>query len=371
MNVVSRALAGAKSVVTNPTERRLYLARLSWLAGGSAAPAWSLEYRRGLTGRFSPKVERFQEQGEEVRHCPGDCEANAPLSHLYEQRYTYQISNTVVNSTSGAPIMRGTSGSPFFVRESISWPFESIVSHGLDIPEQRQVGLNLTQLTFVFPSTANYYHWLVEELPLLLRTRELPGDVLVAVSANSVTEKHYFVAEQLGISLKLVPQVISLSQQIMPGRASDSWFIHPGDQTALFAFGRIATKNFSPSESTKIYVSRKNSKRALAGEDQLEDLLRSEGFFIAHLESMAWRDQISLFQGAEVVVGPHGAGLANLVFTNPKALVIELINGYHYNRCFEWICHMAGHSYKKIDVDSDNADLLPNQLAQQILTYLK
>ena len=371
MNVVGRALTVAKSMVTNSAERRPYLARLKWLAGGSAIQAWSLEYRRGLTGRFSPTVERIQEQGEKVQRCPVDCGVSAPLSHLYERRYTYQISNTVVNSASGATVMRGKSESPFFVRESISWPFESILSHGLDIPEQRQVGLNLTQPTFVFPSTANYYHWLIEELPLLLRTRELTGEVLVAVSQNSVTEKHYFVAEQLGFALKLVPQVISLSQQIMPGRASDSWFIHPEDQTALFAFGRIATKNFSPSERTKIYVSRKNSKRALAGEDQLEDLLRSEGFFIAHLESMAWRNQISLFQGAEVVVAPHGAGLANIVFTNSSALTIELINGNHYNRCFEWICHVAGHSYKKIDADSDNADLLPIQLAEQILAYMK
>jgi capsular polysaccharide biosynthesis protein len=162
-----------------------------------------------------------------------------------------------------------------------------------------------------------------------------------------------------------------LSQQIMPGRASDSWFIHPNDYTALFAFGQRATMEQAPSEKTKIYVSRKNSKRALPEEAQLEDLLRSQGFFIAHLESMAWTDQISLFQGADVVVAPHGAGLANLVFTNPGALVIELTNGYHYNRCFEWICHIAAHSYKKIDADSEAQPLQAHQLAEQISNFLE
>jgi len=31
--------------------------------------------------------------------------------------------------------------------------------------------------------------------------------------------------------------------------------------------------------------------------------------------------------------------------------VIELTNGHHYNRCFEWLCHVAGHSYVPIGAD--------------------
>ena len=36
-------------------------------------------------------------------------------------------------------------------------------------------------------------------------------------------------------------------------------------------------------------------------------------------------DQILLFQSAEFIIGPHGAGLANLLFCEPGTKVIELM----------------------------------------------
>ena len=35
-------------------------------------------------------------------------------------------------------------------------------------------------------------------------------------------------------------------------------------------------------------------------------------------------EHIKLFNWEDVVIGPHGAGFSNLVFCNPKALVIEI-----------------------------------------------
>jgi len=76
-----------------------------------------------------------------------------------------------------------------------------------------------------------------------------------------------------------------------------------------------------------------------------------------------------LVAGAKSIAGPHGAGLPDLAFTNPGANVVELANGYHYNRCFEWVCHAAGHTYNKIDADSLTKPLRADQLANMILVY--
>ena len=369
MNTMGRLVAGAKSAITDPVERHAYAARLKWLAGGSALHAWSLEYRRGLTGRFDPEVKRFGEQDEQVLHCPTGCGANAPLSHLYERRFTYQLTDTTVNTTTGATLLCGTSEPPFFVRESISWPFESILSHGLDIPKLKQTESKIIQPAVVFPSTSNYYHWLIEELPLLIRARSLSHDIDVLVSENSITEKHKIVAQQLGFTPIPVPRIVNLNEQVMPGRANDSWFIHPEDYKLLAEFGQNTTHKKEKSPRDKIYVSRRNSPRSLPGEAQLEDILRTHGFFVANLENMPWAEQIALFQGARLVAGPHGAGLSNLVFTNPGANVIELTAGYHYNRCFEWVCHVAGHTYNKIDADALTEPLGVDQLANMILAY--
>ena len=105
----------------------------------------------------------------------------------------------------------------------------------------------------------------------------------------------------------------------------------------------------------KVYISRSRSLRPLAGEKHLEQQLTRSGFVVLHLERTPWVEQIRFFQQARVIAGPHGAGLANLVFAREGTTVIELTVGYMYNRCFEWISHVAGHQYLPLEADSQPA----------------
>ena len=370
MSAVGRVVQSAKSAIGDPIARRGYVARLKWLAGGATLQAWSLEYRRGLTGRFDLQVERSAEENERIYHCPPDCGAHAPLSHLYETRYMYRLANSIVNTVSGATLLCGEGEPPFFVRESISWPFESILSHGLDTPEPGSATQRIPEAATVFASTPNYYHWLIEELPLVLRAHEEFPETTLIVNETGRTQKHDQVAQHLGMTLRNSPLTVTICDHIMPGRANDSWFIHPQDHERLAEFGRSMTKSNSGSNHDCIYISRRKASRSIPQEDALEELLSAQGFFIAHLESMPWSDQISLFQTARVVVGPHGAGLSNLVFTPPGAILVELTNGFHYNRCFEWITHVAGHTYTKIDANAQIPPTPASELAAKIFSYI-
>ena len=368
----NRLRSGVKSTLTDPNFRRTTTARLKWLVRGSGKlQAWSYEYRAGLTGRFHVNATRSAEQREQIVHCPSTCGANAPLSHLYERRFTYRLRDTVVNSNSSATIMWGTPEPPFFIRESISWPFESILSHGLNVPETKSARAlefeNADEPAIVFPSTPNYYHWLIEELPLILRAHQEFPNANYLVFDEQISDKHQTVAHYLGITLQAVPLTIQLADQVLPGRANDSWFIHPQDAQALFHLGKGLTKS-EPRHSEKIYISRRFSSRSLENEEDIEGELAQDGFQIVHLENMPWLNQIQTFQNAEVVVAPHGAGLANLVFTKPGAQLVELTNGYHYNRCFEWICHVQGHDYRKVDADAQQ--LSTTKLIQEISSQL-
>lgn len=368
VSAVRRLIKGAGSAVHDPLVRRGYIARLKWLAGGASLQAWSLVYRRGLSGRFDPQVLRSSEEVEQVYRCPPDCGADAPLSHLYERRYTYVLANTVVNTFSGATLLCTAVEQSFFVRESISWPFESILSHGLDTPEPDGASQRIQGPATVFASNTNDYHWLVEELPLVLRIHEELSSTTLIVNETGRTQKHEIVANHLGMKLMSAPRTTSITEHVMPGRANDSWFIHPQDYLRLAEFGRSLTKNTNGLKHDRVYVSRRYSPRSIPQEGALEDLLRVQGFFIAHLENMTWSDQISLFENARVVVGPHGAGLSNLIFTRPGATVVELTNGFHYNRCFEWITHIADHAYIKVDANAQLAPIGADQLANDILS---
>ncbi|NET86401.1 MAG: glycosyltransferase family 61 protein [Moorea sp. SIO1F2] len=77
--------------------------------------------------------------------------------------------------------------------------------------------------------------------------------------------------------------------------------------------------------SKKIYISRQDSdKRQLINEHELCIFLHSEGFKICTLSNLALADQVNLFQVAEIIIAPHGAGLVNLMFTNKGSYVLEL-----------------------------------------------
>ncbi len=67
----------------------------------------------------------------------------------------------------------------------------------------------------------------------------------------------------------------------------------------------------------------RNQRRRLLNEDIVFDRLKSFGFKRYRLEHLSIEEQISLFYDAEFVVGAHGAGLSNIVFSKEIG-VLEL-----------------------------------------------
>lgn len=76
----------------------------------------------------------------------------------------------------------------------------------------------------------------------------------------------------------------------------------------------------------KIYLSRvKNSRRKLLNEKELIIFLESTGFETYCLEDMTILEQYYLFAHARIIVSPHGAGLANMVFCDKLELLVEIM----------------------------------------------
>lgn len=75
----------------------------------------------------------------------------------------------------------------------------------------------------------------------------------------------------------------------------------------------------------RIYISRRSQHmRVMVDEPSLEAALAARGFEIIRPERLSVVDQIALFREASVIVGASGAGLANVLFTDPGTRVIEI-----------------------------------------------
>lgn len=174
-----------------------------------------------------------------------------------------------------------------------------------------------------------YFHWLFDVLPrfgMLAQSGETPD--LVYLQQNSRFQQESL--ELLGISGNQIintddvavltsRKLVVPCHQIMKGREIPSWVIEFLRANFLPKAGQT-----SISENRRIYISRRSADRRVKNEKQIIANLSRYGFSSFDLEKLSLRDQIRLFRDVQVIVSPHGSGLANIVFSSPGTTVIEL-----------------------------------------------
>jgi len=82
--------------------------------------------------------------------------------------------------------------------------------------------------------------------------------------------------------------------------------------------------------NSRFFTSRKDSKlRKILNEDELIELFKKYNIDSYNLSKLSIVEQIHLFNNAEIVIGAHGANLTNIIFCNPKTIVIELLQSFN------------------------------------------
>lgn len=77
----------------------------------------------------------------------------------------------------------------------------------------------------------------------------------------------------------------------------------------------------------RLFLQRAEGKRSIVNSDSILTALKEKyGFTFVELESYSVAEAAMLFNSAEIVVGPHGAGFTNIVFGSPDLKVGELFS---------------------------------------------
>lgn len=77
----------------------------------------------------------------------------------------------------------------------------------------------------------------------------------------------------------------------------------------------------------RIFVSRRDApNRHMTNEDEVIDALSPIGIERVELSSLTFAEQVMLFAETELVVAPHGAALANLIFAPTTCSTVELVS---------------------------------------------
>jgi hypothetical protein len=197
---------------------------------------------------------------------------------------------------------------------------------------------------------ANYYHQLVDVIPTVAAYAHDPG---FARGLLLGPNEEYVPLLRAGLELAgVTPPPLLPPTLTGPLDIADLTFcslLNGGDRPSLFCrsvYERMAAAAGPAGGPALIYVWRADSTgRPMRNEDDLVDALAGLGVTPVLLSALTLAEQVRLFRGARLVIGPHGAGLANVVFAQPGGVLYELLPSHYLKPHMSRLAELAGLHY--------------------------
>ncbi|MFN8295942.1 MAG: glycosyltransferase 61 family protein [Chitinophagales bacterium] len=209
----------------------------------------------------------------------------------------------------------------------------------------------------------NYYHFLLEIMPRLfvikneahhlklIINNNLPSFVKEYISLFNFKEIIYLHDYEIAKAEKIIfPTFLSrgLSYNEIVMREMSNWLCE-----------KLFDNNiFSPE---RIFISRSNAKyRKTENENEVFELLQKKGFVKFDLQEPNIRAQANFFKNAKYIVGSHGAGFSNMIFSKNCLLAIDIIHEQHPQDCFYNLASIFGVDYYYFQCKGTGVDSYAN-----------
>jgi len=209
-----------------------------------------------------------------------------------------------------------------------------------------------------------YFHWLLDCLPRLMRVLAEVGPEMFIYADQTLPFQRDSLA-LLGISAERIIDasripVLTARRLIVPCHQFVGGCLLP--QWAVDALRELIEPALAVTPPEKrvpgrrLYISRNDATyRRVLNEEEIFELLSAHGFEMLHLSHLNFTEQIAAFASAEIIVSPHGSGLANVVFCQPGTQLIELFPRSNIS-IFHALCASAGVKYGYIKSFDGNTD---------------
>jgi len=198
---------------------------------------------------------------------------------------------------------------------------------------------------------SNYFHWheMLQKI-IILEQQNLLKDSLILLPKKYL--KFNFIVESLkilGIKDKQILAInkksnIKIKELILPILPSLNLTTINQLRDKLTA----NIKNVKSEFGDKIYISRQGQKlRFIENEQEVVGLLNKYGFKKVIMENYSYQEQIAICANAKFMIGPHGAGLTNILFMKKNSALLELSakNDEDFFNGFYILANMLNHDY--------------------------
>jgi len=207
----------------------------------------------------------------------------------------------------------------------------------------------------VFLFCGSGYHGLIEDLPIVLILLERGANFTLAYDSRDKWTKgliDFFVPEDVNL-VEINDEVWVTSERfVVASKSIFGEFIHK--ELPLMLNSYVKKFNLEELKPRKIFIKRGNkSRRYNTNEQNYIETYQKKGYEIVSLEDLSIPDQISLFYNAKKVVGFHGAGLANIVWSRFDLELTELYTLDHFNSCYSSLCESLNFKYSNFEVSKN------------------
>ena len=247
----------------------------------------------------------------------------------------------------------------------ISQPFNHPAMQLFYLPPIRHIAGRVAVISSLSPN--NYYHWMFDILPrfgLLQRSGLVPDYYLI----NDQTQFQKDSLERLEIPLDKVlnPRTwthVEADELIVPSLLGPPFQNTPQIQACRYLRSIFVPKCTARKAHRALYISRADAKsRRVANEIEIQEELLANGFEVVCLTDVPLFQQIEMFAEARIVVGPHGAGLTNVVFSEPGSVLIEFVPEGWKIDCFEILARNVELKYRSIICAESNVSPFQSRL---------
>lgn len=203
----------------------------------------------------------------------------------------------------------------------------------------------------------NYCHWLFECVgKWLLIEQNKPNDLLsmnkfAALNVSKYPFKRQ-VLESIGITDSQIVDIGSSDHLLFSELyiADPPYAINlPGTDLVFALRNKILPKIQKTFKRERIFISRSRSgNRRAENENEVERILSKYNFKKVVLEELSFLDQVALFQSAAAIYSQHGAGLVNIIFSEPGTIVLEQFETDFINPCYAMLAGKLGLRYQML-----------------------
>jgi capsular polysaccharide biosynthesis protein len=251
------------------------------------------------------------------------------------------------------------------------------INYVFDVYKRRKINV-YQDCVLVFNTWSHgYAHWITDVIPRLFILSRYESEMLnytFLLPEHYTKPYHIELFKLLGIRKVFYLEkgrVYKIKKLLIPSHEADVGHYYPYivNEATNFIKGHLDLTHtgLKQGNGRKIYVTRRLAKnRKVVNEEEVVDLLSSNGFEIVQLEGKSFLDQVKMFNSCSHLISIHGAALANIYFMNPCTRVMEFrLQGDKHNNFYFSLCSAKeiDYFYQLCDAvnyerDIHNADLL-------------